>query len=467
MANTPPGSVAIIGGGLSGMLTAVHLIRVATRPPTPAQTPSVPLRIFLIQEGPDVGLGVAYGTPFPEHLLNVPAGGMSVFPRDPAHFWRWLQTHYPGQYNAADFAPRRLFGQYARDLWEATRRHPSALVDCVTCHDRAISLTMEAGRARIGLRSGQTVTADRVVLALGNYPPANPVAVEEEWVRKGWYCPNPWDPRYQDAGQVGDLLLIGSGLTALDMVVAYRKRGFRGTVHLVSTHGLLPRVHGAPGDYALSFREDELPVALSAGALYQLFKQELRRAGGDWRAVIGAFRPLTPGLWRRMPVAEQQRFLRRLAPWWNVHRHRVAPSIHALVEELRAEGRLRVWKGRVSSLRRGADGLVAEISAAGGPQTLAVQRVINCTGPQSDYRQIARQDALVASLLSQSLVRPDPLWAGLDALPNGQLRRADGSPSPTLFTLGTPMRGILFECTSVPEIRQQAAELAERLLRPD
>ena len=251
------------------------------------------------------------------------------------------------------------------------------------------------------------------------------------------------------------------------MVVAHEKRGFRGTVHLVSTHGLLPRVHGAFADYALSFREDQLPAALTAGSLYQLFKGELRRAGGDWRAVIGAFRPLTPGLWQRLPATEQQRFLRRLAPWWNVHRHRVAPSIHALVETLRAGGRLRVWKGRVSSLRREAGGLVAEIGAAGGRQTLRVQRVINCTGPQSDYWQIARQDMLVASLLDQSLVRPDPLRAGLDALPNGQLRRADGSPSPVLFTLGSPMRGILFECTSVPEIRQQAAELAERLLRPE
>jgi uncharacterized NAD(P)/FAD-binding protein YdhS len=96
--------------------------------------------------------------------------------------------------------------------------------------------------------------------------------------------------------------------------------------------------------------------------------------------------------------------------------------------------------------------------------SLPVQRIINCTGPQGRFSRIALHDPLVKNLVDQGLLRDDATQTGVDALPDGRLLQADGQPSPRLFTLGTPMRGVLFECTSVPEIRQQATELAALLL---
>src|ERR1700722_16783300 len=96
-------ALAIVGGGLSGALVATHLLRRA-----PAGS-----RILLLERRRPVGRGVAYGTDCPDHLLNVPAGSMSLFPDDPDHFLRWARARGAGPDSpaAADFVPRPLFGR--------------------------------------------------------------------------------------------------------------------------------------------------------------------------------------------------------------------------------------------------------------------------------------------------------------------------------------------------------------------
>lgn len=217
---------------------------------------------------------------------------------------------------------------------------------------------------------------------------------------------------------------------------------------------------------SLSFGTLDLPDRLTALELYQLFRQEVVQAGSDWRAVIQAFRPLSVALWRRLPLEEQGKFLRRLAPWWNVHRHRIAPGLARQMEHLVSNGRLRIWKGRAGQVQAGAQEGVAEWQLKKAPYavSLPVQRIINCTGPQGRFSRIALHDPLVKNLVDQGLLRDDATQTGVDALPDGRLMQANGLPSAALFTLGTPMRGVLFECTSVPEIRQQATELATLLL---
>jgi uncharacterized NAD(P)/FAD-binding protein YdhS len=200
--------------------------------------------------------------------------------------------------------------------------------------------------------------------------------------------------------------------------------------------------------------------------LILLFRRELVQAQGDWRAVIQALRPLSVALWRRLPPEQQVVFLRRLAPFWNVHRHRIAPAIAEQVDQLRVSGRLRIWQGRVRTVGYEKQEGTVELKLKQAPHrvSLPVNRIINCTGPQGDYNWIARQNPLVGNLMAQGLLRPDFTRTGLDAKPDGRLLGADGQPSSYLFTLGTPMKGILFECTSVPEIRKQADELATLLL---
>ena len=74
--------VAIVGGGASGTLLAAQLLRAGGT------------RVVLIERGARLGRGVAYGTRFAGHLLNVPAASMSGLPDDPDHFLRFLRERY-------------------------------------------------------------------------------------------------------------------------------------------------------------------------------------------------------------------------------------------------------------------------------------------------------------------------------------------------------------------------------------
>lgn len=53
--------------------------------------------------------------------------------------------------------------------------------------------------------------------------------------------------------------------------------------------------------------------------------------GGDWRAAIDGLGPITQHIWQDLPHAVRARFLPRLRPWWDVHRHRMVFQVWAKI----------------------------------------------------------------------------------------------------------------------------------------
>lgn len=198
-----------------------------------------------------------------------------------------------------------------------------------------------------------------------------------------------------------------------------------------------------------------------------MIREEARKAsatGFDWRAVIDALRPATAKIWQSLPPAEQKRFLRHARAYWEVHRHRIAPEIGAVMAALIQEGRIRLHAGRVTNYREHPDCIAVQFRdrKSGAQQELRVDRVINCTGPETDFRRI---DApLIKYLFAQGLARPDRLFLGLDVDASGALLDSSGVPSSALFALGPARKGALWESMAVPEIRNQASQLAGRLV---
>jgi uncharacterized NAD(P)/FAD-binding protein YdhS len=100
----------------------------------------------------------------------------------------------------------------------------------------------------------------------------------------------------------------------------------------VSRNGLLPQAHAAtplpPADLtALVSELVGAPGGVQARRLLRELRQTARALsarGVDWRSVIDGLRPHTARLWQAMPAAERRRFLSRLRPFWEVHRHRMA-----------------------------------------------------------------------------------------------------------------------------------------------
>jgi uncharacterized NAD(P)/FAD-binding protein YdhS len=442
--------VVIIGGGASGTLLATQLLRTARGP----------LRVALLERASRAGPGLAYSTNSPRHLLNVPAGRMSAFPDDPEHFLRWMRRVEPGT-GPGDFVSRRRYGQYLEALLREAREDAAPGLHLELLAGEAASLSQEGEGARVALADGRELAARTVVLAVGNALPAD-LAVEDG----GLYA----SPRYIRSPWSGDalsrihpqdsVLLIGTGLTMVDTVLSLDERGHQGPLQALSRHGLLPQVHRpVPARSAVALQE---PTRLRS--ILRALRREVREAreGMDWRSVVDALRPQTISLWRELPLPERRRFLRHLRSFWEVHRHRMAPEVGETLERLQRAGVLRVHAARVRGFRLTDSGVEVRVlpRGLGREDSLRVQHVINCTGPD---RALAHP--LLRGLLEAGLARVDALGLGLATDDGGALLDARGRPSGVLFTLGSLRRGELWETTAIPELRLQALALARLLLQ--
>ncbi|WP_273844190.1 FAD/NAD(P)-binding protein [Rubrobacter calidifluminis] len=445
--------VAVIGGGASGTLVASHLLRRARGG-----------RIALIERRAEIGCGVAYSTRSPEHLLNVPAGNMSALPEDLSHFVRWLRGGHMPEANEKTFAPRFLFARYLQKVLEEAERASGA--ELVRLRGEATGVDVGSGWVRVRLGDRREVRARRAVLALGNFPPRRlPFAPHDPR-----HVPDAWEDGALDGiPDEAPILLVGTSLTAIDVAMSLRARGHTGRIYAVSRRGLVPN------PYADRVSSPPYPPFLSPADSHDLtglirkVRSEVRRATGlgtDWHPVIEAIRPLAQRLWESMPVNERRRFLRHLQPYWEVHRHRVAPQVGEVVRRMRRSGEFVVIAGRIRRLRKVPGGVEIEITLRGGGKwVLRAFCTVNCTAPEMDLRRVGHP--LIAGLLRDGRARPGPLGIGLETDGEGALVEADGSVSRILYTLGPLRKGDLWETIAIPEIREQAARLAAELLRTE
>jgi uncharacterized NAD(P)/FAD-binding protein YdhS len=453
---------AIVGGGLGGALVAIHLLKKA----------EAGTRLVLIERSLPAGPGVAYRTDCPVHLLNVPAERMSLFADEPDHFLRWAQARaqdlgFDQKISGAEFLPRSLFGHYVTEtLAEATAAARSG-VSLEVVPGEVIDLAENAGSARLVLADGREFTAHGVALTLGNLPGEYPIQRPLRFYRGPRYVHIPWLPGLlANISRDDDVLIVGAGLTAIDIIVQLDQLGHRGTVHALSRRGLRPLSHCSGREEYPAFLESE-PLPRTVLAVLRRIRAEIRTAaaeGVNWRAVVDAIRPQSQAIWLGFSLAERKRFLRHVRPFWEVHRHRLAPETAAIVERLTAARRVRFIAGRLDALHDELTGAEAvyRLRGTGQLRKLQVAKVINCTGPRTDYSKY--QHPLLINLLARGLIDHDPLALGLNALPTGEVLRYRGGPTGWLFTLGAPLKGVLWESTAVAEIRVHAAAIAERLL---
>jgi uncharacterized NAD(P)/FAD-binding protein YdhS len=439
-----PLRVAIAGGGASGTLVAVHLLRGHR-----------PVHIDLID--PRVaGRGLAYSTIWDDHLLNVPAVRMSAFGSDPGHFLDWLHANGKPAAQPDYFAPRKLFGTYLQDLLQTTIRTAAPGNRFRQHFTEAIALSHDGLQARVALANGDRILVDKVILASGNPAPRALSGAPHG------YFGSPWSPGALAAiDPAREVLLIGSGLTAVDAFLALETQGHRGKIHMVSRRGKLPHPHTFYRPLHDAFVP---PPNAGVRELIRAIRKRIREAeaqGVDWRAVIDSLRNVTNDIWCSMTPAEQRRALRHKT-WWDIHRHRMAPEIGARVAAAQERGQLCVHAGRVKDMAEFPNGVRAAIEQRGGGHlTLKVARVVNCTGPDEDYRHLP--NPLIRSLLDSERIAPNYIGKGLRTNAHGVLIDADDVTTDWLLTLGPPRLGGLIETTAVPEVRKQAEALASYL----
>ncbi|KRB41274.1 hypothetical protein ASE02_05725 [Phenylobacterium sp. Root700] len=432
----------MIGAGFSGLLTALHL----------TADPNGPT-VRLIERSRSFGRGAAYSTGNPDHLLNVRVANMSAYPGDPEHFTRWLATH-EGWRSHGGFVTRGVYGDYLQDLLREALENTAAgrlLLE----QDEAVDLQRAGEGWRVRLALGREIDAQAVVLALGVLRPAPPAVATEALLGSPRYIGDPWDLAARLPDDADDVLLTGSGLTMIDAAVTLWRPGRR--FWAISRRGLIPRAHAPVAA--------NVPELEAAGSPRQVLAA-VREASGDgqWREAIDALRPQVRGIWESWSQAQRRSFLRHLRPWWDVHRHRLAPSVARRVGLLMRSRELVVRAGEITSLTPSRDNVEVTWRPRGAKLTrrLSVAAVVNCAGLLGDLDRAS--EPLLQRLLARGHIRPDPCRLGAEVDPASRLIGTGGAPEPGLYAVGPLTRGAFWEITSVPDIRTQAAEAAQAIL---
>ncbi len=456
-------TIAIIGAGFCGTALAVRLLR---------EPPTLPLKILLINRSGRMARGVAYGTRIQTHVLNVPAGRMSAFPELPDDFVNFARLRDP-QSSASDFLPRRLYGDYLEWLLTVAEANTPPQCQLLARVGTVETLKPLPDGIELQLQNGERLSADHVVLALGHDQPVNPpvsggakaLYASERYVRDPWAT-----GALSRVPILEPVLILGSGLTMLDVLLDLRSRGHRSTIHVLSRRGLSPQPHrnaSTPHHY-----ETQLPERLLTQPSIRRYLRELRREvalatahGQDWRDVVGALRPFTTALWQALDERNQRRFLRHLNAYWDAHRHRCAPALWLALQAEREKGAIRLHAGRVTAYAINDRGVDVQFRPRGRSaiEQLKVGAVINCTGSAV---ALDRSEApLLQSLLQQGSASSDALGLGFRMDAHYGLLDRSGRRTPRLHYIGPLLRGRDWEATAIPELSQHVAQLHSALRR--
>ncbi|MDB6142756.1 MAG: pyridine nucleotide-disulfide family oxidoreductase [Pseudomonas sp.] len=457
--------VLIVGGGLSGSLLAVQLLRLPGK-----------RRVLIIETRRELGRGEAYSATELGHTLNGNAARMSVEPDNPDDLTQWLGVYIAagGWPESAEqqvplaelFPPRGIFGLYVQQrLVEAQALGETYGSSLEHVRGEAVDLRSNEEGVRITLADGSQLQGTFAVLATGMYAAARTPQRESSGLNAA--AVDPWDvSAMRQLDPHAKVLIIGSGLTMVDALVSLQQAGHRGPIEVFSRHGLWPHVRRQPPAWVDFLAEDH--SIRSTRQLVRALREQCREAiaqGIDWQAPLDTVRAHIGRLWSQATDAQRRQFVRHVRPWWESHHHRSPPPSAALLERLVESGRLTIQAASLQGLETLPSGqMQIRIRRRGEtePSYVIGDALINSTGIEYDWRRVDR--ALPKQLLVRGLIQPGPLALGIAAQPDGAVLDAQGQASQRLFAMGPPLRGMWWESTAVTDVASQAKALAFRLV---
>ncbi len=442
--------LVIIGAGFSGAVTAIEFLK---RAPEGAH-------LTIINRSGKMARGLAYGTNSPHHLLNVPAGNMSALVDQPDSFLAFCQRIDPDTHSGS-FVSRKIYGAYLSEM--LSQAEAQSRVKCSRITGEVLSIQPEGAGAVIDVSTGERIVADHVVLAFGNFAPARPSGLQQ-LDSCSVYTEDPWSPLAQvSSDQAPRVLLVGSGLTAVDTLISLRQSHPAAKVTMVSRRGLLPTAHRdrmPPPGFSTTICAELLATAPSISLYMRLVRREVARSPAHWREVVAALRPITSELWERLPLDERKRFLRHVQPHWDVYRHRVAPQTFRIYQEAFSTSSVNSIAGRILSIAVEEACVSVRIKIRGTGNIVEGQfnQVINCTGPCTDIGKIT--DPFISYLSNEAMISADALNLGIKVDKNYAVVNRSGKSMQWLSYVGPMLKAKLWEATAVPELRQHARALA-------
>jgi uncharacterized NAD(P)/FAD-binding protein YdhS len=459
--------VVIAGGGFTGAAAAVQLVRASP----------FPIAVTIVEPREELGRGMAYTAPDPDHRLNGNSDNHVTDIADPGELNRWcaangLLERDPEAMarNGNLFIRRHDFGRFVGDQVRALADAPGGST-IRHRRDVAIDAWAEAGAARVATAEGEVLEADLVILATGNARPRLPSPLAETVGHDPRVIADPLEPsRVRAIPNEANVLLLGTGLTALDVASTLLRAGHRGTITAISRRGLRPRLHrlapAIPGPTLLERVEGPMPdfvrdAPLTARGLLRALRlriREVEAGGGTWYAAFDAMRDVLWQFWPRVPAEEKRRAQRWLRGWYDMHRFRAPPQNDAMVREAEAAGRVVFRAARVIAAEAQAEGVNVRLRPRGAAATSDERYgfLVNCTG--LDPASGAHDNPLLGAVMDRGLVTLDP--SGLGFAVDGECRplARDGTAAEWMRMLGPPTAGVFGDPLGVlfiaPQVRR-------------
>jgi uncharacterized NAD(P)/FAD-binding protein YdhS len=453
-------TILIVGAGFSGAVTAARLLQ---------QQQHASLRVILVNGSGRVARGMAYGTQSPDHTLNVPAGNMSAYDDVPSHFLDFAHGR-DSRIDSGSFVSRGMYGDYLEWLLVQAEQQARPGTTLERLYKHVTSIAPAGSSTMVTLECGETMSVDKVILALGHFPSNNPHVADDAFYNSARYLRDPWDTSKLDAIAPDDpVLLLGTGLTAVDIAMSLLNRNAQRPVTAVSRRGLLPQHHRHGAHPPATGRT---PAAIWGAAStvreqlrrFRQYSRMLAAQGGDWREGMALLRPVTADIWLAYTEKERKRFLRHVQPYWDTHRHRLAPAVFERFNAALKAGVVRTLAARVRSFDESGAGITVTVQPRGSAQTTHIKAtwVINCTGPCANPHNTG--NTLVNQLLKDGVIRTDKLGLGLDIGDYCAAIDTHGHASDTVFYIGPWLKANYWEATAVPDLRRFAQALVERIL---
>jgi uncharacterized NAD(P)/FAD-binding protein YdhS len=451
----------VIGAGFSGAIIAAQLMR---------QTNTLPVRVYLLNGTGRIARGMAYGTQSSHHVLNVPAGNMSAFPEDPDHFLQYAQKA-DASTTAASFVSRRLYGDYLEWLLNEAERLAPPNVELHRVYRQVTKIEDAPGGTKkfVTLDDNNTMVVDRVVLALGHFSSSSLPITNADFSSSPRYLHDPWDQARLDAIPArARVMLLGTGLTSIDVAMTLLSRNPDRSIIALSRRGLLPQAHrhaaGKPPNVGVETIWGDAATIREQLRAFRRYCSHLAAKGCDWREALAMLRPVTADIWLAYTDKERRRFLRHVQPYWDTHRHRLAPAVAEQFSAALASGVIQTLAGRIFSMEDNNGDIRLTLRRRGHHKTDVedVQYVVNCTGPCADPRMI--NSDLVKQMLNDGVICTDSLRLGIQVTEDCAVISANGHPSKNLFYIGPWLKAKYWESTAVPDLRVFATRLVERIM---
>lgn len=434
----------IIGGGLSGTLTAIRLLRDIKNPIT--------IHLFE-KDATKMFRGEAYSSSLSHQLLNVTAGQMSVFEEHPTHFSDWLfQNQYP--YLPGDFVPRSIYGDYLTEcLKEASMNAPQHIF--YTHNKEIVDLEISKSYVQVITEYDQSIRCTDLWLCTGNLAPSH-LPVFAALKQSPNYISNPWSGKDNlSLKKKAKIVILGSGLSMVDQVLSLFNSGHQGKISVISRKGLLPHYHMQVKSFPLTNIPDFKKMHL-----LELLKwirslvNEAEKQDYNWRSVIKSLREHTPNIWQSLSARDKEVFIHRLSTFWNIHRHQIPQRSYEQLKDLQSYGQLVVCAGKIEQAVETKKGIKIRYKEkfTANQNELFANKVINCTGP-STYKNIA--SPLYKNLLHKNMISVDEQGLGIQPIQT----TSSLSSQVNLHIIGPPAKGKFWECTALREIRKQTREL--------